>query len=153
MTILEALAARRTALHADRAESSRPLSDDFEEIGLAGEVAFGTFSGVCPDFSDRPNGDDGYDFKVPLLYRVEVKSTKPGRNLIHREDKPLAADIYVLAEVDGDRTTLVGWCWRKTLAEAEVRILAAGGFPSLFVARENLRPMSELEERLWRVPA
>lgn len=151
MTIIETLAARRTALHADRAESSRPLSDDFDEIGLAGEVAFGTFSGLCPDFSDRPKGDDGYDFKVPLLYRVEVRSTKPGRNLIHREDKPLAADIYVLAEVDGDRTTLVGWCWRKTLAEAEVRVLQDGGPPSHFVPRNALRPMGELEERLWKV--
>lgn len=151
MTIIETLAARRTALHADRAESSRPLSDDFDEIGLAGEVAFGTFSGLCPDFSDRPKGDDGYDFKVPLLYRVEVRSTKPGRNLIHREDKPLAADIYVLAEVDGDRTTLVGWCWRKTLAEAEVRVLQDGGPPSHFVPRSALRPMGELEERLWKV--
>ncbi len=151
MTLLETLAARRTSLHADRSETHRALTDDCDEIGLAGEIAFGSFSGICPDFSDTPRGDDGYDFTVPLLYRVEVKSTKPGRNLIHREDKPLAADIYVLAEVAGDTTTLVGWCWRKTLAAAEVRVLQDGGPPSHFVPRSALRPMGELEERLWRV--
>lgn len=152
MTFLEALAARRSALHSGRSESSRPMSDDFEEVGLAGEAEFGTFSGICPDFSDKPDGDAGYDFKVPLLYTVDVKGTKPGRNLVHRADRPMEADIYVLAEVAGDTTTLVGWCWRKTLAASEPRVLRPGGPPSHFVARESLRPMSELEERLWRVP-
>ena len=152
MTLIESLAARRSALHSGRSESSRPLSDDFEEVGLAGEIAFGEFSGICPDLSDKPEGDAGHDFRVPLLYTVDVKATKPGRNLVHRADRPMKADIYVLAEIDGDSATLVGWCSKKTLAAADVRVLQPGGPRNHFVPRENLRPMAELEERIWRVP-
>jgi hypothetical protein len=118
---------------------------------MVGEVEFGKFSGVCPDFAfDRKNGDGGIDFVIPLLYTVDVKTTEPGRNLIHRLDKPVAADIYVLAYADGNQGELVGWVWGKQLAAAEVRDLGHG-IDSRFMRREALRPMEELGSRLLKL--
>jgi hypothetical protein len=142
-------AAARAALHAGHA-SSRPLSDGYERVGLAGEFEFGRLCGQMPDLSERPAGDKGVDFVVPLLYTVDVKTARKARNLIHEASKPLAADIYVLAECGEDgEATLLGWVWRAALAKAGVRDFGHG-IDNRFVPREMLRPMSDLAARVWR---
>jgi len=149
MTLLTKHAAAREALHAGHA-SSRPLSEGYERVGLAGEFAFGRFCGQMPDLSERPAGDKGVDFVVPLLYTVDVKTARKAHNLIHEASKPLAADIYVLAEYgEDDEATLVGWAWRKQLAAAPVRDFGHG-IENRYIARENLRSMEELGPRVWR---
>lgn len=141
-------AARRAELHAGHA-SSRPLSEGYEQIGLAGEVAFGMFSGLCPDFSDRPGGDRGVDFVSSLRYTVDVKTARRANNLLHEAGKPIAADIYVLAEYDEGKAELVGWEWGRNLAKAPTRDFGHG-VVSHYIPREKLRPMSELARRLVR---
>ena len=111
-------------------------------------MAFGEFCGLCPDLSVGKS-DGGVDFVVPLLYTVDVKAAKGRRNLIYRTDKPLVADIYVLADVEGGKATLAGWAWKSQLERAEVRDLGHGK-DSRFLPREQLRPMSDLEARLWK---
>lgn len=144
------LATHRKSLH-DGKPGNRPgLSDGYEEIGLLGEIEFGKFSGICPDFTDRPDGDNGYDFVVPMLYTLDVKTFRKAHNLIHEAAKPLLSDIYVLAHhVDG-RTELVGWEWRRTLLDAPTRKFHPDGPVNRYIPREKLRPMSELGRRIWR---
>jgi hypothetical protein len=148
--IISFLASRRTESHADRHPTHAAIRSDCDSVGIAGEIAFGQFCGVCPDFSvGMKHGDGGVDFVVPLLYSVDVKTAATGLNLVHRQDKPLAADIYVLAESDGLDATLVGWAWKSQLERAEVRDLGHG-IPVRFVPREMLRPMADLAARVWR---
>lgn len=148
-SFIASTASRRATLHADHA-SSRPLSDGYEEIGLLGEVAFGQFCGLCPDFSDRPGGDKGVDFVVPLLYTVDVKTARTATWLLHEAGKPLVADIYVLAEVVDGGAVLVGWEWGKNLASAPTADKGKRGIVSHYIPRSQLRPMDDLAERLWR---
>lgn len=148
-TFLATEAERRASLHASHA-SSRPLSDGYEEIGLRGEVAFGQFSGICPDFSDRPGGDRGIDFVVPLLYTVDVKSARKAHYLLHEAGREMPADIYVLAEVIDGKASLVGWEWKSRLERAPARDFGHG-IINHHIARDHLRPMDELGRRLWRV--
>jgi hypothetical protein len=149
MTFIAKYADARAALHAGHA-SSRPLSEGYENVGLAGEFAFGRFCGQMPDLSERPAGDQGVDFVIPLLYTVDVKTARKANNLIHEASKPLTADIYVLAEHIGDDARLLGWAWRSTLAAAPVKDFGHG-IDNRYIPRENLRAMEELGQRIWRV--
>lgn len=146
--IFAELAEQRTASHDDRAATNNAIVADCDDIGIRGELAFGEFCGLCPDLSVGKS-DGGVDFVVPLLYTVDVKAAKGRRNLIYRTDKPLVADIYVLADVEGGKATLAGWAWKSQLERAEVRDLGHGK-DSRFLPREQLRPMSDLEARLWK---
>lgn len=145
------IAERRATLHVNRDPAMAPIIDGYEEIGLYGEVAFGEFCGQCPNFLDRRNGDGGIDFTVPLLYTVDVKTSENAGNLLHDSRKPVAADIYVLAELAGGKTTLLGWEWGKRLARTTPRDFGGHGIPSHHIPRESLRPMRELDKRIWRV--
>ena len=142
------IAGQRTARHDDRAATNNAIVADCDDIGIRGELAFGEFCGLCPDLSVGKS-DGGVDFVVPLLYTVDVKAAKGRRNLIYRADKPLNADIYVLADVEDGKATLAGWAWKSQLERAEVRDLGHGK-DSRFLPREQLRPMSDLEARLWK---
>lgn len=142
------IAGQRTASHDDRAATNNAIVADCDDIGIRGEMAFGEFCGLCPDLSVGKS-DGGVDFVVPLLYTIDVKAAKGRRNLIYRADKPLNADIYVLADVEGGKATLAGWAWKSQLERAEVRDLGHGK-DSRFLPREQLRPMSDLEARLWK---
>lgn len=148
--VFSEIASLRTSSHDDRAATHNAIVADCDDIGIRGELAFGEFSGLCPDLSfDRKGGDGGVDFVVPLLYTIDVKAAKGRRNLIYRTDKPLNADIYVLADVEDGRATLAGWAWKGQLERAEVRDLGHG-IESRLVPRDQLRPMADLEARLWK---
>lgn len=149
MTFIAKYADARATLHAGHA-SSRPLSAAYENVGLAGEFAFGRFCGQMPDLATRPAGDQGVDFVIPLLYSVDVKTARKAHNLIHEASKPLAADIYVLAEYgEDDEATLLGWAWKRQLAAAAVKDFGYG-IENRYIVRENLRAMEELGARIWR---
>jgi len=147
--VIEQIALRRERLHEGHA-SSRPLSPEYENVGLAGEFAFGHFCGLMPDIGERPDGDGGVDFVVPLLFTVDVKTARKAFNLIHEQGKPFA-DLFVLAEYfDGTRSaSLVGWEYGKRLAAAPVRDFGYGVL-NHYIPREELRPMDELAARLRR---
>lgn len=142
------VAERRHALHVDHA-SSRPLSPDYEFVGLAGEVAFGIEIGMMPNFDEKPDGDGGIDFTVPLLFTVDVRTARKAGYLIHEEGKPLRADIYVLAEFDDDagRAKLVGWEWANALVKAPTRDFGYG-IINHYIHRKKLRPMESLTSRV-----
>lgn len=144
---IQALAGRRAELHAGQA-SSRPLSENYEDVGIAGEFAFGQFCGLMPDLDERPDGDGGVDFVLPLLFTVDVKTARKAHNLIHEQGKPFA-DVFVLAEYfDATRNArLVGWEYGRKLAAAPVRDFGYGVL-NHYIARSELRPMDELAARI-----
>ncbi len=133
--------------HKDHA-TSRPLSDDYEMVGLAGETAFGRLSGRMPDLERRLEGDKGVDFVVSLKFSVDVKTARKAFNLIHEQGKPIA-DIYVLAEYDDEtkQARLIGWEWGLVLQRAPVKDFGYG-VHNHYIPASKLKPMQDLKERM-----
>lgn len=147
---VERQAANRQLQH--RELGSRGDGDIHEVMGMIGEIEFGKFSGLCPDFDLKPKGDDGVDFVVPLNFTLDVKTFRNAQNLLHRKGKPFA-DIYVLAEYSEatDEATLIGWEWGAALARVPVRCFGVEDIHNHYIHRDRLRPMSDLKRRLHSV--
>ena len=64
------LAKQRNDVHANHS-SSRPLSKDYQKIGIIGEITFSKEFNVPFDASLRPEGDRGVDFVIGKLKRKE----------------------------------------------------------------------------------
>lgn len=140
-------AADRTRLHQGQA-STRPLSPDYDLVGLAGEQAFEDLTGCRRDRTARPAGDSGADFEVRLGMRLDVKTARKPVWLFVEQGK-VQADIYVLAQYD-DAThsaKLLGWAWAGEVRRAPVRDFGFG-ISNHYIPRENLKPMQTLLERM-----
>jgi hypothetical protein len=144
MTLTE-VAARRHALHENH-PTHRPLSDGYEEVGLAGEAAFAAATGLEIDTEDRPGGDAGRDFILPLT--IDVKTARKAFNLIV-EVGHVNSDIYVLAEFKDGKAEMVGWAWGKELRSRPTRDFGHG-VNNHFIPREELRPMGPLLRKFQR---
>jgi len=144
MSIRE-VAQRRHDIHKHHA-SSRPLSKDYELVGLSGEVAFSEFSGLEVDWEERPSGDKGVDFITPNGMTIDVKTARKAFNLIHEENKPFA-DIYVLAQYmdDTEESTLIGWEYGSILKKSPRKDF---GYRIInhYIGKNKLKPMQELAE-------
>jgi len=140
----------RHRLHQDQ-DSHRPLSDDYELVGLVGEFEWGQFTGITMDMTRRPEGDGGVDSFIYVRYSVDVKTARKPFNLIHEKGKPFA-DIFVLAGYsdETEKATLLGWHWGKALAKAPVREFGHGVL-NHYIAASELHPLSELEKRMLRL--
>jgi hypothetical protein len=145
--ILKEEADARHNAHKNHA-SSRPLSEDYELIGLLGESKFGEICGQMPDLQRRLGGDNGVDFIVPLKFSVDVKTARKAYHLIHEQGKKFA-DIYILAQYDdaGGCANLIGWEWGMILMRAPVKDFGHG-ILNHYIPAKDLRPMSELEKRM-----
>lgn len=128
--------------------SSRPLSKDYELIGLLGEAKFGEICGFMPDLQRRLAGDSGVDFIVPLRYSVDVKTARKPYYLIHEQGKNFA-DIYVLASYDDGtkKVELLGWESGSALKKAPVKDFGYG-IMNHYIPVKELRPMQELLKRI-----
>ena len=137
----------RNSLH-DGQKSQRILSENHNAVGMAGEFAFGEFSGFWPDTSDRVDGDGGIDFVIPLKFTVDVKTARKAIHLIHEQGKEFA-DIFVLAEYSDEKNTakLLGWEFGSVLKKAPTKDFGYGVI-NHYIHRSKLRPMQELKERL-----
>ena len=98
----------RENLHKSHA-SSRPLSKNYELIGLLGEFEFARVFNMPVDLTMRSDGDKGVDFVTPYG-TIDVKTANKAYNLIVEVGK-VNADIYVLAQFNQDDLTvkLLGW--------------------------------------------
>ena len=148
LMIIEARA--REKLHANHA-SNRPLSEDYELVGLMGEAEFSRVFRQPMDLERKPGGDKGIDFIVPLRFKVDVKTFRKPKNLIHEVGK-VVADIYVLGSYEDDESKpeLLGWEWGRNLAAAPTRDFGYGVI-NHFIPRDELRKMIELEERVMHL--
>ena len=145
MNRLRKIAQRRHDIHKNHA-SSRPLSKDYELVGLSGEVAFAEFSGLEVDWEERPSGDKGIDFTTPNGMTVDVKTARKAFNLIHEENKPFA-DIYILAQYmdDAEEAALIGWEYGETLEKAPRKDFGYG-IINHYIHKNKLRSMDDLKE-------
>lgn len=139
-------ARQREALHKGQA-SSRPLSDDYEAVGLFGEFKFGAFSGIMPNLQPKPEGDSGIDFVMLMRFTLDVKTARKPKNLIHEKGKKFV-DIYVLASYEEDKSVkLLGWEWGAKLRKAPTKDFGYGVI-NHYIPAEKLRPMEELESKM-----
>lgn len=140
----------REEVHANH-ESSRPLSDGYELVGIAGELELSQLTGLAPDLSIRPGGDGGRDNCLYLRYSVDVKTARKPYNLIHEEGKQFA-DIFILGRYSDDtgKVELLGWEWGKTLARAPTKDFGYGVI-NHYISAEELRDIGELRARVIKI--
>ena len=143
---LHRIAEQRSSTHIGHA-SQRILSEDYNLIGVCGEVAFGREFNLEIDDSVKPAGDNGIDFVLGLQFSVDVKTAKLPYNLLLEVGKPVS-DIYVLADYNDGDTKLVGWEWGLKLSQAPTKDFGYGVI-NHYIPAENLRPMSELKRRAY----
>lgn len=148
--LLASEAAARVRLHEGQA-SNRPLSEDFEFVGLVGEVEFARAYRQPLDLQFRRGGDNGIDFIVPLAFTLDVKCARNAFNLLVEQGK-VEADIYVLAQYSdvARRADLLGWEYGATIARAPFKDFGFG-IVNHYIPRGALRPMAELGRRIMRL--
>ena len=156
------VARRRNAIFVNLPRN-RVLTQGYEEMGVVGEWAFGKFCGLMPRVEPGRGGDGGYDFQLPMVFTVDVKTSKKAESLLVEVGK-VKADIYVLAHyhapAQGDDTgdtqytraeaELVGWTWASVVKAVEPRDTGRGVINHC-VPRAQLRPMEELERMMAHV--
>ena len=141
-------AEQRTKLHEGEA-GQRKMSENYDLVGMAGEAEFSRLTGVALNWHRGKGGDNGIDFVVPLRFTVGIKTARKPYYLICEEDK-IVADIYVLAQYfDDGRAELLGWTYGHVLKRAPLKDF--GGIMNRAIRCEDLKPMSELLERIMRL--
>jgi hypothetical protein len=150
-------ARRRHELHISH-PTHRPLSMDYELVGLRGEEAFCFEFGGSVDMESRPNGDGGRDHWLFLpdrsgerrWFKVDLKTFRKPYHLLVEEGRCVAITIYMLAGYrdDTDRADLLGWEWGKKLLKVKPKTFEHGVW-NHYIHRGRLRAIEELKER-WR---
>jgi len=148
MKTLQQIANERESLHKDH-KSSRPLSKNYEYVGLKGESQFATEFGFEIDSKLRAGGDKGVDFES-TLGTIDVKTARKAYNLIVEENK-VASDIYVLAQYmdKTDTVELLGWASKKEILAAPVRDFGYG-IINHYIPKNNLKSMESLKKELGK---
>jgi len=138
------VAESRTRVHLGH-RSTRPLSDAYDLVGAAGEVAFAEEFGLEVDAEERPAGDHGIDFQTPAG-TIDVKTYRKPHHLLREVDKP-HADILVLAGFDDatGEAELIGWEWDTEMVKCPRKDFGYGILNHYKLADE-LKPISELHE-------
>jgi len=156
------MAEQRAMRHLHHA-SSRPLSIDYELVGVCGEVEF------CEQFGFEVKGDrfgqgDGGDDAALWVGRltVDVKTARQPNHLLREADKP-HSDILVLARYIEEKTSaeLLGWEFDAVMVRCPTGYFIKGTQRILnhFKPWYELRKMQELHDwmdalrhpdRLWR---
>ena len=136
---LEKEARDRHELHRGH-PTHRPLSSDYELVGLAGEAVFAELYGLERDRERRPDGDDGKDFSFNG-WLVDVKTARKAYYLLVEVGHLGQADLYVLmsyAEEAEEAARPVGWTTREELVLREPRDIGGMGVLSYWVPRADL---------------
>jgi hypothetical protein len=145
---IKKIGSERHSLHRNHS-TSRPLSNDYEVVGLAGEYAFHDIFSVMADWSVRPEGDGGIDFKIGKI-SIDVKTARKPGNLIV-EIGTVPADILILAGWNDPVVSLLGWEYGEVVLKSPERDFGYGIINHYIPAR-NLRPMGDLLNGInrWR---
>jgi hypothetical protein len=145
------IADTRRSAHKRRG-SRRGLTKNFEEIGVAGELAFEIWSGIPMDRKPRPRGDST-DFWIANR-RIDIKCyTRPICLLVERAKAN--QDYYVLAGWRNEKEiSLLGWADLETVLAAPYRDFGRG-IVNYYIDAENLAPMGNLVDTIHRgnIPA
>lgn len=144
-------AEKRHQLHVEH-PTHRPLSENYELVGLRGEKALADRFGLKVDMMRRPNGDGGIDNILCLNginYPVDVKCARKPFNLIVEQGKIKSGNtIYILAQYfdASDTAVLLKWEWGWNLMASPVRDFGKGVY-NHYIHVSKLRDLWELEIR------
>ena len=140
---LRRYAAARHNLHKDHA-SSRPLSIDYELIGLVGEWQFAYEFGMPMDLTPRIGGDGACDFFTPAG-SLDVKTARLAFNLLREVDKPHARYL-VLAEYTPSppAARLMGWEYDTQMLRHPMRTFGKHTIVNHYKLYKDLRKMDVL---------
>lgn len=154
--VLAARASRTTALHRGQA-SHRPLSADYEEIGLAGQYQLCLDLegwGLAMDLSDHPARPhvalvamgSGCGARRPIEICVKT-SEKPGHLVVDAKAAPTKGFPEIVVQYGFNpvtrRASFVGWTYTTNLLACPVRPFA--GVPCFAMPAVDTRPLSALE--------
>jgi len=144
MPDIRSIAEERTRTHISHT-STRPLSPDYDYVGVAGEVAFAEEFGLEVDTTSRPSGDGGIDFMTPVG-TIDVKTYRKPYHLLREVRKP-HADILVLAGFDdtSGEVHLIGWEYDSEMVQCPMKDFGYG-IVSHYKAAGELRSISELHQ-------
>jgi hypothetical protein len=140
MEEMRRLGTERRAIHRNH-KSSRELSATYQEVGMAGELAFAAWSDHPMDKTKRPRGDK-WDFLIND-WRIDVKTTSNDYAVSYLlvELGKIRNDLYVLARYEGDGlVTLLGYTTADEVAEAPYRDFGRG-LTNHYLQPHQLRPM------------
>lgn len=144
------VAQQRVATHASHS-SSRPLSSDYEFVGVKGEYALAVRFGLSLESikAVRVGGDGHIDFNV-AGYSIDVKTARKPYNLLVEVGVPVA-DLIVLGRyTEGCSVDLVGWEYSQTMLLCPTKDFGYG-INNYFLSASNIRPMKTLDVLLRRV--
>jgi len=113
------ISSKRHTLHENQ-KSHRPLSTDYEYIGILGELYFAQLHNLEIDEELRADGDKGVDFNIGGV-TIDVKTARSPFNLLVEEGK-VRSNIYVLAgyEEKNDSIYFVGWTYDYIVKSAKL---------------------------------
>lgn len=131
--------------------NTRKLSPDNEIKGIVGEAEFARAYDQPMNWSVASDG--GIDFTIPLAFTFNVKCAEIPKYLIHEFGK-VVADIYVLGQYlkPAKRCRFLGWETGEKLRAAPFKDFGYG-IINHYIAREELRPMSEVDRRIMHLVA
>lgn len=144
------LAKQRYELH-KKHKTHRPLSSDYEVVGIAGERAF---ERRYPDFrmdeTLRASGDGGKDFTAKFG-TIDVKTAKVLSCLLCEVGKK-HADVVVLAwwNAAAKAATLVGWAYSWEIEQMPVKRFHKDGPVNYFMHVSQLHPIAALDVLMSR---
>jgi hypothetical protein len=146
LTFLREIAEARQRIHHD-SPTSRPLSDNYEFIGLLGQREFGLRSGLPLDISVSKRGDQGLNFTTAKGMTIHVSTARKPVHLLREADKP-AAEVHVLAQVNDNLTgaTLIGWEYDRIMLCCPKRTMPGQTILNHAMRADDLRPMADLLE-------
>lgn len=140
----------RHALHEGQT-SHRPLSKDYDMVGIAGEQAFAEFMGVEWDTELRPQGTNNINFTISGK-TVNVATARHPKYLLVEVGKA-KADLYVLAMYrEGRPAHLMGWATKADVLAAPKKDIGGHGIVSHYIAFQDLEPMDTLRDLLKPPP-
>ena len=143
---LHRLANARNEMHKYESHN-RPLSKDYEYIGLVGEDEFAKTWGLPMNLCLKRNGDNGVDYVISG-YSIDVKTLRDAR-YIKVEQGKCRAGIYVLYQYhdESDTAEFVGWITGHQLSMIPPRDTGRG-IINHAMQRENLYDFNTLVRKL-----
>lgn len=139
------IAKRRKEIHKNHL-SQRVLSENYEEIGLMGELVFGEEIDSRADLSDKPSGDN-YDF-MTIAGPIDIKTSARSNKLYVEIHKAKSNYIYVLGRFNRHNNVVFkGWEWGHEMIKQPVEV-SKFGIRNYTKLASKLRPMNELYKML-----
>lgn len=141
---IEAHADEREKVHAN-SPTSRPLSDGYEKVGLAGERTFCAWAGIGIDLIVRPRGTQSVNYTVEGK-KINVFTARKPKHLLVEKGKA-KADIYVLCRYrdEDNKAIMLGWASKAEVLAAPVLDTGGFGILSHSLPRGQLHPMDSLK--------